>query len=717
MSQEPADKTDEKPRGAVESQAQQESQQNDTTDRGGSKQQQEPKSAPLENGSQPEVASGGGEAPLEKVKEPADDAASKGSTLESVSLAGNTNITTATFATCGGADLESARKQIQKPAALKSLRYYIMLLALVSPFIVTYSRTIINFAIIDMIDPNYLSRNKNNNNNNQALAKIASEVGANETDSVAAAHQDYFDLDNSCPVDESVRDRLLIELRSDERRAIETVGEKFQWDTDKQGYLKAAYAMGHMLLQVAGGRLSEIYGSQFIMSLSACLMAVCCLSAPFLASTHFYLLFADLFVLGILGSFMTPSLITLISNWLTPGEKSLMMSFYLVSSRLGYALSSLLCGLLIDAHLSWRYLFYSAGWVSLAFGNVFFLCSRNRPHEHPLMGQAELDYLASKNKLVREAIARQQQLASKLEETEMQPVAVVANGSGQSTTKPANNEQQQQQHSKPAGRPAAPWGAILTNAPVWAFIVTKFCVKLMGDTVQTELPVYLKRVMHMESRYNGYINSANYVIFCVSCVAVGTLAKWANKQRPFGWSKTTVRKIFQSTASFGVSLVLLGVSFSVCDEYTTLGLFMTMFFLTTFSTGGEAQIPLDLSERYAGTIHALGGTLAISGAIEPIMVGQFLLGHGADRARWANIWLGASGISFLGGLIFLTLGDAKIQPFDEAGDEHAKSEATKTIENGEKAERIEKKVANGHTDESVVVPTAPEESAEETTPN
>lgn len=604
---------------------------------------------------------------------PAEDA--RGCTLTDVSLSGDKDAPI--FANGGGDhddDLESGPGLVRKPPAYLSLRYYIMLLALVSPFIVTYSKTIINFAIIDMIDPNYLRRASDNANRLAAPPAIAAGAPASGTDNGTAPQLDYFDLDNSCPVDGSVRGRLLRELASDERRATETHGEKFQWDTDKQGYLKAAYSIGHMLLQVAGGRLSEIYGSQFIMSLSACLIAMCCLSAPFLASVHFYLLFADLFVLGILGSFMTPSLITLFANWLTPGEKSLMMSFYLVSSRLGYALSSLLCGLLIDAQLSWRYMFYTAGWVSLGFGNVFFVCSRNRPQEHPFISKAELEYLASKNTLVREALARKR--AAKANDIEM----AAANGNQANKVNQTavdqndkSSERANTNQKHPAKSASAPWLAILSNAPVWAFIITKMCVKLMGDTVQTELPVYLKRVMHMESKYNGYINSANYVIFSISCIVVGTLAKWVNKRRPFGFTKTTVRKIFQCTASFGVSLVLLGVSLNVCNETITLDLFMSLFLLTTFSTGGEAQIPLDLSERYAGTIHAIGGTMAISGAIEPILVGQFLLGHSADKGRWAIIWLGASAISALGGLIFLTLGDAKIQAFDKIDSAHKKT--------------------------------------------
>lgn len=210
----------------------------------------------------------------------------------------------------------------------------------------------------------------------------------------------------------------------------------------------------------------------------------------------------------------------------------------------------------------------------------------------------------------------------------------------------------------------APWLAILTNVPVWAFVVTKFCVKLAGDTVQTELPTYLNNVMHFTPRDNGFVNASNYVIFCFSCLLVGGLAKMANKRRPFGWSKTAVRKLFQSTASFGVAIILLGLSFSVCKNTLTQIFLILMFFFTTFGTGGEAQIPLDISERYAGTIHAIGSSLAISGAIEPIMVGFLLRNKKADQNRWALVWMGASVIAAFGGVVFLVFGDASIQSFD-----------------------------------------------------
>lgn len=307
------------------------------------------------------------------------------------------------------------------------------------------------------------------------------------------------------------------------------------------------------------------------------------------------------------------------------------------------------------------------GWVSLVFAFLSLLCSTSRPQDHPFMKQEELDYLASKNTLVREALnnAKMAELAAKNEAIEMKPGTNARQKGGPVEAQTGSGTiNDQASFAKTTKKTGAPWFAILTNAPVWAFVITKFCVKLAGDTVQIELPTYLKRVMHFAPRDNGLLNASNYVIFCLSCILVGALAKNASKKQPFGWSKTTVRKVFQSVASFGVAIILLGVSFSVCHNRLTQILLMIMFFLTTFGSGGEAQIPLDISERYAGTIHAIGSSFAVSGAIEPILVGFLLRGHASDKDSWAAVWMGASAIACLGGLVFLIFGDATIQPFD-----------------------------------------------------
>lgn len=263
-----------------------------------------------------------------------------------------------------------------------------------------------------------------------------------------------------------------------------------------------------------------------------------------------------------------------------------------------------------------------------------------------------------KNRLVREALQRQEQA-----DLELKPEI-------------SGNECPKQKHK--AKSMHAPWFTILTNRAVWAFIITKFCVKLAGDTVQTELPSYLKRVMHFSAHDNGFINTWNYVIFCVSCLIVASITKVAKKYS-FGLSKTDLRKVFQCTASFSVAIILYAVSVNVCRNGTTVVLIMMFFFMTTLSTGGEAQIPFDISERYSGTIHAIGSSLAISGFLEPVIVGIWLDKKSANKDRWAAVWMAASAIACFGGLVFLIFGDATVQPFDNINQKENEVEEIVTI--------------------------------------
>lgn len=272
-----------------------------------------------------------------------------------------------------------------------------------------------------------------------------------------------------------------------------------------------------------------------------------------------------------------------------------------------------------------------------------------------------MKYLATKNTLVKESLSQQ------IQDLEL---------SNKSDKKESSSKESEKER-----KTSAPWFAILTNASVWAFITTKFCVKLAGDTVQIELPTYLKKVMHFSAKDNGLINALNYVIFCVFCFIVGALSKYVMKNRPLGLSKTSIRKCFQCFASFGVTLVLLGIAFGVCDNTYTRIFLILMFIFTTFGIGGEAQIPLDITERYPGTIHAIGSSLAISGAIEPPLVGFLIRGHAADKDSWKSVWIGASVISLIGGIVFLLFADATIQPFDSIDDRN-KDEELNGTENG-----------------------------------
>lgn len=327
----------------------------------------------------------------------------------------------------------------------------------------------------------------------------------------------------------------------------------------------------------------------------------------------------------------------------------------------------------------------NTGWISFFYSIIFFFSARSRPRDHPLIKQVELNYLATKNTLVKESLLKQDQI--------------------ELPEKGGTNETSGQ-HKQEVRKSSAPWFAILTNVSVWSFIITKFCVKLAGDTVQIELPSYLKKVMHFSARDNGIINAINYAMFCVCCFMVGNLSKYVMKARPLGLSKTTIRKCFQCFASFGVTLALLGVAFSVCNNtYTQIWLIL-IFFFTTFGIGGEAQIPLDITERYPGTIHAIGSSIAISGAIEPTLVGFLMKGHAADQDSWKSVWIGASVISFIGGTVFLLFADATIQPFDSIGKLKEEEQANKELKGKEnKAFETDTTMKDRNKDDKITIST------------
>lgn len=222
---------------------------------------------------------------------------------------------------------------------------------------------------------------------------------------------------------------------------------------------------------------------------------------------------------------------------------------------------------------------------------------RSRPQDHPMVTNTELNHLASKNPI----------LLQEITETKKQQQDVKAN-------KSSNHCDNRSISTKNKKKKApAPWLAILSSVPVWAFVITKFCVKLSGDAISIELPIYLQKVMHYPNGTNGLVNAINYAVFCVGSASIGSLSKYLIKNRPFGMSKTAIRKTFQSIASFTVGLALFLMALSVCNRWATELMLLVIMFFTTFGAGGEIQSPLDLSNRYSGTIHAIASTAAITG--------------------------------------------------------------------------------------------------------
>lgn len=152
-------------------------------------------------------------------------------------------------------DLENSKtnndgKKSALPKIFKPVRYYVVLFALISPFVVSYSRTIINFAIIDMIDPTIDTAIvsdesvliEQNSEDQQLIDTDLPIVNTNEDINTVPS----YDIDNSCIISDEDREGLKLEATknnsnnesSNNRTSGNTLksdGKKFKWDSDLQG--------------------------------------------------------------------------------------------------------------------------------------------------------------------------------------------------------------------------------------------------------------------------------------------------------------------------------------------------------------------------------------------------------------------------------------------------------------------------------------------------
>lgn len=424
-------------------------------------------------------------------------------------------------------------------------------------------------------------------------------------------------------------------------------------DDFRMGFIKAAYQIGHALFQVPTSRVSEIYGPRYVIIAGAILMGCTSIIAPFVLSMHYLFMFADLILLGMFAGVMTPALIALFSNWLPTNEKSIFVSLYLVSSRMGAGLSALATDIVKEQLKGeWQTSFIFGGSLSIGFGFLCLFFLTNSPVKHKLVSKRELFFISQTNALVREKIEIRQR---KRFEIELQKT-----DAGQ--TEKISGDIDQQSTSKSKACQKAPWSMILRSKTVWAFFVAKMATKIVGEAMGNNLPDYLEKIVGIRSFNKSMF--INYGCFCLGALFFGFVSQLCLKYSLA--SKKTVRKSCQAIGSFGVALLLVMMALNNNDVSLTKYSAAIMFFITTAGTSGETQIPFDISTKYPSTIHSMGSTMgSIVSILQPILTGWFLdLNEDNLEDAWCKFLIALALISSFGGLVFVLFADPKIKSFD-----------------------------------------------------
>lgn len=154
-----------------------------------------------------------------------------------------------------------------------------------------------------------------------------------------------------------------------------------------------------------------------------------------------------------------------------------------------------------------------------------------------------------------------------------------------------------------------------------------------------------------------------FSIQVVLVVFVGWLAKVMVQKRPFNLSKTTIRKLFQGLASYGMGAALFLFTFNNCNIVYVAILLQIISILSMFTAGGETMLPYDLSQEYPATIMSIANSVAnVSGITTTTLAGLILGDEGGSYQRWNLLIYLIAGANMFGGLAFSFL--VRAEPID-----------------------------------------------------
>ncbi|XP_054287826.1 putative inorganic phosphate cotransporter [Macrosteles quadrilineatus] len=349
---------------------------------------------------------------------------------------------------------------------------------------------------------------------------------------------------------------------------------RFAWSEKTQGMIFGALYWTYVPLQMPSGLLVERVGPRYLLAAGMLLSSVSYLVTP-LAIAAFdsagFLLVRVLSGAGL--ATLYPCLNLLLAKWVPPSEKSRLGSLVYAGENIGFILSMALSGFILgQSQGQWPLMFYVYGGAGIVWTLVWLIFGYDDPSSSPFITENERIYLGE--------------------------------------CMPFN-------HGKKL--PPTPWVGMLTSLPLWGTLIAQIGHDWGIISIVTELPKYMKDVLHFEIQDNGLLTAIPYAAMTVVAVVSGWVSDWLLHNDYM--SITSVRKLFTTIAAVGPSIGLVGAMASGCDSTMVVAMFTLGMALMGFYYPSLSVNTLDLSPNYSGTLMgfmALGG---LGGIFSPYVAG------------------------------------------------------------------------------------------------
>ena len=252
-----------------------------------------------------------------------------------------------------------------------------------------------------------------------------------------------------------------------------------------------------------------------------------------MSSTHFTLMFAFRFVIGLAHGVLFPATIALWSLWAVPQERSTLASIGFCGTHFGTSVTMLFGGLLCRYfHAGWMYLFSLTSVFGFIWLALWIPLTADSPNNHRTISNHEREYICK-----------------------------LTGSTGKRRT---------------MSLASIPWKNIFTSKPLLALFATHIGNLFGLFFFLTNLGKILTELLQVPTQYTGYILACGFFLTLLTSLSSGIIADYLVRSNTM--TLTTARKIFNSLASF-IPVVCM-VSFYFCDHSNRLlGIVTVLVFL------------------------------------------------------------------------------------------------------------------------------------------
>jgi ACS family hexuronate transporter-like MFS transporter len=378
-----------------------------------------------------------------------------------------------------------------------------------------------------------------------------------------------------------------------------TLQHDFGWDDIQYGHLVSYFQMAYAAGMLLVGRLIDRFGTRAGYALAMTFWSLA--SMAHAGAGSFVSFAAARFALGFGEAGVFPASIKSVAEWFPKKERALATGIFNAGTSIGAIVTPLIAPWMAS-RWGWRSTFLFTGALGFVW-LIFWLLLYRKPHEHPRVSQAELEYIRS-------------------------------------------------DLSEPVGK--IKWSALLPHRQTYTFVVGKFLTDPIWWFYLFWVPDFLQRQHNLVLTKIGAPIAVIYLISDVGSVAGGWLSSWLIRR---GTSVNAARKLTMLVCALCVTPIIFAYRIeSLWAAVLVIGLAAAAHqgFSANLYTLTSDMFPA----RAVGSVVGIGG---MAGAIGGMFIAE-VVGH---TLQWTGSYMVPflmAGSAYLLALLFIHILAPKLEP-------------------------------------------------------